>query len=204
MTEPDAGRLDAGRAEPDAGRLDAGRAEKEEEPDAEALRFLTRPGLTRLWTAVRARLERNGLRPTGTVRLQNLDAREREALSLLLARPLTAATATIRLPDLDTRLRASAVGRGLAATLAELGPPLTDRRAARDAAAAERARLWSTAEAALAATPLAGRPWARPWLEEIRRSGTLTRQPPHTALTTATQAIQTLAALFPGTGPDPA
>ncbi|GAA2660871.1 TIGR02679 family protein [Streptomyces vastus] len=179
-------------------------------PDADALAFLTRPGLTRLWTAVRARLERNGLQPTGTVRLQNLDAQECEALSLLLAKPLTAPNATIRLADLDTRLRASAVGRGLAATLAELGPPLTDRRAAREATAAERTRLWSTAEETLTATPLGDQPWSRQWLEEIRRSGTLTRQSSRrpsdhssqTALTTVTQAIQTLATLFPGTGPD--
>ncbi|WP_033281912.1 TIGR02679 family protein [Streptomyces sp. NRRL F-525] len=175
----------------------------EQEPAAEALAFLNRPGLVRLWTAVRARLERNGLQPTGTVRLQNLDAEEREALSLLLAKSLTAPGASIRLSDLDTRLRTSAVGRGLAATLAELGPPLTDRRAVRDAAAAERTRLRSTAETTLAATQLTDQPWARSWLDEIRRSGTLTRGPADTVLTTVTQAIQTLAALFPGPGADP-
>ncbi|GGS95093.1 TIGR02679 family protein [Streptomyces chromofuscus] len=172
-------------------------------PDAEALAFLTRPGLTRLWTAVRARLERNGLQPAGTIRLQHLDAQEREALSLLLARPVTGPAATIRLPDLDARLRRSALARGLTATLAALGPPLTDRRAARDAATAERTRLWATAEAALAATPLSDQPWAGQWLAELRRGGTLTRQPPATALTTVTQAAQTLATLFPGTGADP-
>jgi len=172
-------------------------------PDAETLAFLTRPGLRRLWTAARTRLERNGLQPTGTIRLQHLDAQEREALSLLLAKPVTGPTATIRLPDLDTRLGASAIGRGLAATLAELGPPLLDRRAARDAAAAERTHLWSTAEATLTATPLADQPWAGQWLEDVQRNGTLTRQPPTTALTTITQAIRTLATLFPGTGPDP-
>uniref|UniRef100_A0AAU1ZZK9 TIGR02679 family protein n=1 Tax=Streptomyces sp. NBC_00093 TaxID=2975649 RepID=A0AAU1ZZK9_9ACTN len=171
--------------------------------DAEAFAFLTRPGLTRLWTAARTRLERNGLRPAGTIRLQHLDLAEREALSLLLAKPVTGPTATIRLPDLDTRLRSSAVGRDLTATLTALGPPLTDRRAARDAAAAERSHLWSTAEATLASTPLSAHPWAAQWLEEIRRSGTLTRQPPAIALTTATQAVQTLATLYPDRRPDP-
>ncbi|MFI1729329.1 TIGR02679 family protein [Streptomyces acidicola] len=174
-----------------------------QEPAAESLAFLNRPGLTRLWTVVRARLERNGLQPTGTVKLQNLDAGEREALSLLLARPLTAPAVTIRLPDLDARLRASAVGRGLTATLAELGPPLTDRRAARDAAAAERTRLWTTVETTMAATPLTDHLWAGRWLEELRGSGTLTRRPSTTAHTTVTQAIQTLAILFPGKGPEP-
>ncbi|MXM67393.1 TIGR02679 family protein [Streptomyces sp. HUCO-GS316] len=175
----------------------------EHPPDPDVLAFLTRPGLTRLWTAARTRLERNGLRPTGTITLQRLDAEERQDLSLLLARQLTGPIATIRLPDLDSRLRASAVGRGLAATLAELGPPLTDRRAARGAAAAERARVWATAETALEASSLSAQPWAGRWLEEIRRGGTLARQEPPTAATVITQAVQTLAVLFPGTGTRP-
>ncbi|MEZ3181615.1 TIGR02679 family protein [Streptomyces pimonensis] len=165
--------------------------------DAGTLAFLSRQGLTRLWTAVRARLERQGLQPAGAVRLQHLDAPEREALSLLLARPVTGPTATVRLPDLDTRLRASAAGRGLAATLEALGPPLTDRRAARDAAAAERARVWSAARTELESTSLPDRPWTAQWLEELRRGGTLARQDPHTATTVVTQAIRTLAILFP-------
>jgi uncharacterized protein (TIGR02679 family) len=176
-----------------AGRADEGSL------DTETVAFLTRPGLTRLWTAARARLERNGLQPTGTMRLQHLDAPEREALSLLLARPVTGPTATIRLPDLDTRLRASAAGRGLAATLEALGPPLTDRRAVRDAAAAERSRVWSTAEAEVESTPLSSQRWTARWLEDLRRGGALARQDPHTAITVVTQAIRTLAVLFPGT-----
>ncbi|CCK30507.1 hypothetical protein BN159_6128 [Streptomyces davaonensis JCM 4913] len=179
------------------------RAEDEPSLPAEALAFLTRPGLKRLWTAARTRLERGGLRPVGTIRLPDLDAEERQALSLLLARPVTGPAVTIRLSDLDTRLRTSAVGLSLAATLTELGPPLTDRRAARDAAQAERTRLWSESEAALAATPLANQEWARQWLEGIRRGGTLMRQPSGTALTTIAQAIETLATLFPGTATDP-
>lgn len=180
------------------GRVDEGRL------DAETLAFLTRPGLTRLWTAVRTRLERQGLQPTGTMRLQHLDAQEREALSLLLARPVTGPTATVRLPYLDTRLRASAAGRGLAATLEALGPPLTDRRALRDAAAAERARVWSTARTELESTSLSSRSWTAQWLEDLRRGGTLTRQDPHTATTVVTQAIRTLAALFPDGDAHPA
>lgn len=172
-------------------------------PNADALTFLTRPGLTRLWTAARARLERNGLQATGTIRLHNLNAPEREAISLLLAKPLTNPTASIPLGDLDARLRTSALGRGLTATLQELGPPLTDRRAARDKAAAQRTGLWATAEAALAATSLSAQPWAGRWLEEIRRTGTSARQDPHTAATLLTQAIHTLAMLFPGPDAEP-
>ncbi|AXL92315.1 TIGR02679 family protein [Streptomyces sp. CB09001] len=165
--------------------------------NAETLAFLTRPGLNRLWTAARARLERNGLRPTGTMRLQHLDAPEREALSLLLARPVTGTTAAISLSDLDARLHTSAAGRGLAATLEALGPPLTDRRALRDAATAERARVWSTARTELESTSLSSQPWTERWLEDLRRGGTLTRQDPYTAATVVTQAIRTLATLFP-------
>lgn len=172
--------------------------------DAETLAFLTRPGLTRLWAAARARLERRGLQPTGTMRLQHLNATEREALSLLLARPVTGPTATISLPDLDTRLRTSAAGRGLAATLETLGPPLTDRRAVRDAAATERARVWSAAEAEVESTSLSSLPWTARWLEDLRRGGTLTRQDPHTATTVVTQAIRTLATLFPDGDAHPA
>ncbi|MFD9390477.1 TIGR02679 domain-containing protein [Streptomyces sp. NPDC060000] len=139
--------------------------------------------------------------PAGTIRLERLDAQEREALSLLLARPITGLTATIRLPDPDTRLRASAVGRGLASTPEELGPPPTDGRAVRDAAAAERARAWSTAQAELEATSLSAQPWTAQWLEEIRRGGTLARQDAHTATTVITQAVRILAMLFPGTDP---
>ncbi|MGW0474163.1 TIGR02679 family protein [Streptomyces coeruleorubidus] len=173
----------------------------EHPPAAEALAFLTRPGLTRLWTAARTRLERNGLQPAGSIRLEHLDAQEREALSLLLARPITGPTTTIRLPDLDTRLRTSAVGRGLASTLEELGPSLTNRRAVRDAAAAERARVWSAAQTEVEVTSLSAQPWTARWLEEIRRGGTLARQDPNTAATVITQAVRTLAMLFPGTAP---
>ncbi|MGW0367477.1 TIGR02679 family protein [Streptomyces coeruleorubidus] len=173
----------------------------EHPPAAEALAFLTRPGLTRLWTAARTRLERNGLQPAGSIRLEHLDAQEREALSLLLARPITGPTTTIRLPDLDTRLRTSAVGRGLASTLEELGPSLTNRRAVRDAAAAERARVWSAAQTEVEVTSLSAQPWTAQWLEEIRRGGTLARQDPNTAATVITQAVRTLAMLFPGTAP---
>ncbi|NEB12923.1 TIGR02679 family protein [Streptomyces coelicoflavus] len=169
--------------------------------NADTLAFLTRPGLTRLWAAARTRLERNGLQPSGRITLDHLDASEREALSLLLSRRTTGQSATIRLPDLDTHLRASAVGRGLAATLEQLGPPLTDRRAVRDAAAAERAGVWSAARTELETTPLSAQPWTAQWLEETRRGGALARQDPHTATTAVIQAIRTLATLFPGTDP---
>jgi uncharacterized protein (TIGR02679 family) len=164
---------------------------------ADTRTWLSQPALLRLWETVRARLEDNGLQATGTIRLKNLTPQEREALSLLLARPVTRPAVTIRLADLDARLRASAAGMGLAETAAQLGTPLTDRRAARDTARTQRAHLWSTATETLAASPLASHPWAGQWLEETRRTGAITRQPPATALATLQQAIHTLDLLFP-------
>lgn len=159
--------------------------------------WLSQPPLQRLWATVRTRLESNGLQATGTIRLQSLTPQEREALSLLLSRPVTSPVATIRLADLDARLRASAAAMGLTETLTQLGPPLTDRRAARDTARTQRAHLWSAATQTLAASPLASHLWAEQWLEETRRTGAVARQPQPTATATLHQAIHTLALLFP-------
>ncbi|WP_225882099.1 TIGR02679 family protein [Streptomyces aureocirculatus] len=164
-------------------------------PDA-ALAFLSQPALTRLWTAVRRRLEGNGLEATGTLGLRDLTPEERQALSLLLARPVTRPGATIRLSELDQRLRATAAGRGLVGVLGELGPPLTDRRAARTAVRTQRNELWSAAEAALSATCLADEAWAEQWLDEARRGGAVARQPSDAAAATLHQAIQILSLLF--------
>lgn len=71
--------------------------------------------------------------------------------------------------------------------LAELRPPLTDRRAARDAAEAQRTGLWFAVGAALGATSLSSQPWAGRWLEEIRRAGTVGRQDRHIATTILTR-----------------
>ncbi len=106
--------------------------------------WLTGPGLTRLWEGVRKRLESNGVQAAGSLRLTAMNAQERNALSLLLGKPLTGAAVTIRLDVLDARLRASAAGLGLRQTLEELGPPLTDRRAARADVAARREQVWSS------------------------------------------------------------
>ncbi|MBP8532120.1 TIGR02679 domain-containing protein [Streptomyces sp. MK37H] len=55
--------------------------------------------------------------------LAALNTQERNDLSLLLGKPLTGATVTVRLDVLDSRLCASAIGLGLRDTLEELGPP---------------------------------------------------------------------------------
>lgn len=168
---------------------------------AETRAWLARPGLDRLWVLLRHRLERNGLQAAGSVRLTELTPTEREALSLLLGRQVTRPEATVRLAELDTRLRCTAVGRGLVDTVDQLGPALTDRRAARDTARARRADLWASASTALAGSPLAGQDWAAAWLDDLRRAGTPGRLTPEAATDLVRQAVQLLGILFPG-GPD--
>ncbi|MCX4745926.1 TIGR02679 family protein [Kitasatospora sp. NBC_01287] len=165
---------------------------------AQAMGFLAQPALGRIWTKVRDRLERNGLQPAGSVRLESLTAAEREALSLLLGRGITGATAVIRLADLDARLRSTAAGCGLVTAVEELGPPLTDRRAERDTGRQARASLRAAAEAAVAGSPLAGQEWVSGWLDDLRRGGALGRLLPEEAAGLLRQAVQVLGLLRPG------
>ncbi|MFG2439681.1 TIGR02679 family protein [Streptomyces sp. NPDC048508] len=158
--------------------------------------WLTGPGLTRLWDAARKRLQSNGVQATGSLRLTSLNAQERNDLSLLLGKPLTGAAATIRLDVLDTRLRASAAGLGLRQTLEALGPPLTDRRAARADATARREQVWSSLASSLDASPLAGQEWPRQWYDLLRRSGLPRAVTPETAVRTLQQAVQILTTLL--------
>ncbi|MEW1646404.1 TIGR02679 family protein [Streptomyces sp. NPDC091219] len=161
--------------------------------------WLTGPGLTRLWQGARKRLESNGVQATGSLRLTAMNAQERNDLSLLLGKPLTGAAVTIRLDVLDARLRASAAGLGLRQTLEELGPPLTDRRAARADVAARRDQVWSSLASSLDASPLADQEWPRQWYDLLRRSGVPTGVTPEAAIWTLQQAVQVLTALL---GPD--
>jgi uncharacterized protein (TIGR02679 family) len=158
--------------------------------------WLTGPGLSRLWEAVRKRLESNGVQATGFLRLTAVNARERNDLSLLLGKPLTGAAVTVRLDALDARLRASAAGLGLREVLEELGPPLTDRRAVRASHAAQREQVWSSLASALDASPLAGQDWARQWYDLLRRTGVPKGVTPETAVQALQQAVQVLTVLL--------
>ncbi|MFJ8310793.1 MULTISPECIES: TIGR02679 family protein [unclassified Streptomyces] len=164
--------------------------------------WLTGPGLTRLWQGVRKRLESNGVQATGSLRLTAMNTRERNDLSLLLGKPLTGAAVTVRLDVLDARLRASAVGLGLRQTLEELGPPLTDRRAARADVAARREQVWSSLASSLDASPLADQEWPRQWYDLLRRAGVPRGVTPEAAIWTLQQAVQVLTALLGPEGPD--
>ncbi|MFC8305390.1 TIGR02679 family protein [Streptomyces olivaceus] len=164
--------------------------------------WLTGPGLTRLWQGARNRLESNGVQATGSLRLTAMNAQERNDLSLLLGKPLTGAAVTIRLDVLDARLRASAAGLGLRQTLEELGPPLTDRRAARADVAARREQVWSSLASSLDASPLADQEWPRQWYDLLRRSGVPRGVTPEAAIWTLQQAVQVLTVLLGPEGPE--
>ncbi|WP_437086088.1 TIGR02679 domain-containing protein [Streptomyces sp. enrichment culture] len=158
--------------------------------------WLAGPGLTRLWDAARRRLEGNGVQATGSLRLAAVNAQERNDLSLLLGKPLTGAAVTVRLDALDARLRTSAAGLGLKEVLQELGPPLTDRRAARADAAARRSHVWSSLASSLDASPLAGQDWTRQWSDVLRRTGVPRGVAPEAAVRTLQQAVQVLVVLL--------
>ncbi|MFD8967882.1 TIGR02679 family protein [Streptomyces sp. NPDC059568] len=158
--------------------------------------WLTGPGLTRLWGAVRKRLEGNGVQATGSLQLTAVSAQERNDLSLLLGKPLTGADVTVRLDALDGRLRTSAAGLGLREVVEELGPPLTDRRAARAGVAAQRRYVWASLTSSLDASPLAGQEWTRQWYDVLRRTGVPKGVTPEAAVRTLQQAVQILTVLL--------
>jgi uncharacterized protein (TIGR02679 family) len=158
--------------------------------------WLTGPGLTRLWDAVRRRLEGNGVQATGSLRLTALNVQERNALSLLLGKPLTGPGVTVRLDALDARLRTSAAGFGIREVLEELGPPLTDRRAVRADVAARRQQVWASLASSLDASPIAGQVWAQQWYDILRRSGVPKGVAPEAAVRTLQQAVHVLAVLL--------
>ncbi|MCZ4099183.1 TIGR02679 family protein [Streptomyces sp. So13.3] len=163
---------------------------------AETRTWLAGPDLHRLWNGTRKRLESNGLQAIGSLKVTNLNAQERTALSQLLGRTLTSTTVTVRLDELDARLRASAAGTGLVDTLQVLGPALTDRRAVRSAAETRREHMWSSVSTSLDASALGGEDWAQQWYDGLRRSGVPGGVAPEAAVATLHQAVQILALLL--------
>ncbi|MCO6008320.1 TIGR02679 family protein [Actinoallomurus purpureus] len=157
--------------------------------------WLDQPALARLWDRLRDRLERGGLQVRGRLRLDGVTAAEREALALLTGRPYTGDAVSIALPDLDAQLRTGAAERGLVEVVAELRGPLTDRPAARDARRAAAEAVWAAADHALRSHGLADAAWSGPWLEEVRRAGTLARLAPENARRLIVQAIDVMALL---------
>jgi uncharacterized protein (TIGR02679 family) len=163
---------------------------------AETRAWLAGPGLQRLWEALRKRLESNGLKATGSLKPAGLNADERTAVSQLLGKAFTGTSVTVRLDELDARLRASAAQAGLVTTVQVLGPPLTDRRAAREDAQAQREHVWSSLSAALNASSLADEAWVHQWYDGLRRAGMPKGVTPEAAVHGFHQALRVLVLLL--------
>ena len=160
-------------------------------------RYLADDSLASLWSAVRAALERNGLRVVGLVTVL-LDEQGADLLSGLLGTPLQPGQAKIRLPALDAALRRSAAAAGLVTVTGELTrSPLADRRAQRAARAATWAQVWDRLDAEMSAAGLASCAWLPEFAEAVRRSGLLTRAGVETATTAVARAAATLGELAP-------
>jgi uncharacterized protein (TIGR02679 family) len=163
--------------------------------------YLSAPSLQPLWGALRERLERSGHAVRGTIAVR-LDDDGADRLGGVLGRALKAGPNRLRLADLDTALRSSAAGCGLAAVVADLtGAPLRDRPAERDAARAGREQLWAELDRLLAAHGLAGQDWVPPWIDWLHRGGALTRLSTEKAAPVLAVAVRALTRALDGQRP---
>ncbi|SEG85267.1 TIGR02679 family protein [Actinacidiphila yanglinensis] len=157
--------------------------------------YLADACLAPLWAAMRSKLERNRLSPTGIVRVE-LDEEGTSRLGGLLGTRPAAGTVSVRLPLLDHALRVSAAQCGLLTAVTDLtGSPLTDRVLTRQRQSAARADLWARIDARLADAGLAAASWVPTWLEGLRTTGMLTRAGSDTAWEAADGALRALALL---------
>lgn len=157
--------------------------------------YLADTSLAPLWTAVRTRLERNRLSPTGSVRVELDDEGAGRLGGLLGTRPAPGFLA-VKLPALDHALRSSAAQCGLLTAVTDLtGSPLSDRVLARQRQSTAQADLWQRIDDRLADAGLAAAPWVPAWLEGLRAAGLLTRAGPDAAQEAADGALRALAML---------
>lgn len=131
------------------------------------------PEYERLFAAARRRLEEAGLERALSVTLAGLRVEERRALADLHGwETLPRDRVRVSLRALDEALRDSRLGVGLVETVEALGGPLANRRAMREAARAERERLWAWA----ATEPcVRDRPVLRQWLDDLKKHGHVAR-----------------------------
>ena len=143
-----------------------------------------------VWVRIAERLERNGVRAEGRLRVTGLDRDQRHAMGDLLGRPVTTAQVSVDLADLDQRMRMRA-GLGLAeAAQTVLGRALVDRRARAARQAERRAEPTAAALAWVEAHPEVDWPWVGGWLETLRSDGLLGRDPePVTLVTSALEVL---------------
>ncbi|MGI5243267.1 TIGR02679 family protein [Dactylosporangium sp. CA-139066] len=160
--------------------------------------YLASPELAAVWSAARARLERNGLRITGSLPV-DLDDAAADRLSGLLGRPLQPGVGRpVKLADLDEALRRSAAQLGLVSALQVIhGRPLTDRGAARRQRQTQWTEVWQRLDTALAGAGLADAAWVPGWIAGLQRTGVLTRAGIDAAGRALEHAVTALAVLLP-------
>ncbi len=141
---------------------------------AAALESLRAEGYQPLWSAVRRRLESNGLVLGGTpVRVQVSTDRQRRSICGLLGRSAaTGSTIKVGLVELDEVLRNGAVSTGLIAVLHAIGGPLDDRVTTRRGVEQARASAWAAVDAH---PTLQVRPALVGWVTTLRSTGGATR-----------------------------
>lgn len=160
-----------------------------------ALEWLGSRELAALWAAVRVRLIRNGRTARGRLSLRSLTDGQREAVGLLLGRPV-ATDVTLDLADLDRALTGSSAGAGLIEVVEALTGPVPDRPADAAAETTRRELLREHGRTALAAAGIADRDWTTKWLQRLWRSGLLARLSSDEARQLLTAAATTLGLLF--------
>ncbi|HET9898206.1 MAG TPA: TIGR02679 family protein [Streptosporangiaceae bacterium] len=152
----------------------------------------------RLLAAARRSLERTGGDLSGSVSVSGPTDAERKAIIGITGqyRDARVTRITVRLADLDRAVR-EATGHGLAELLSELGGPLRDRRAEREALAASRDAAIELARN----SPLhEACGWYRDWLVQVAADGTLTRLINTDEQARFTQAVRVLEYLANRTG----
>jgi len=133
--------------------------------------WLADPALARVWQVLRERVERRGLHAEGRVVLSGLSREERHAVAALVGRPVTTATLTLDLADVDASLAERSGIGGLRAVLEQVtGHALDDRVARRAERAAGREAPFTLARELVGEAP-----WVDAWLDGVRRSGVLSR-----------------------------
>lgn len=164
--------------------------------------WLADPALDEVFARLRERLERNGLRPEGRLRLSMGSREERHALSSLLGRSITRDSVTMDLDSLDLRLRERSGHGGLVAVVtARTGGALRDRPGERAGRQARREESLALA-AELAAELMDGtwaESWAESWVADLRRTGLLSRAADPEA--DVRRAVAVLRVLVDGTAP---
>ncbi len=144
----------------------------------------------RLLAAARRSLERTGGDLAGSVSVSEPTEAERKAVIGITGQYRDARTSrvTVRLADLDNAVRET-TGLGLPELLSELGGPLRDRRAEREALAASRQAAVALAQGSPLNDSCA---WYRDWLAQAADDGTLTRLINHGEQARFAQAVRVL------------